>query len=85
MDDENYLNWNLKGPKKMKKRKELNALLKDKSKSKSKSNSMIELFKRASSSDRDDNFYFSGNKSMIRKYIKQKKCYFSEKYFQLIF
>ena len=66
MDDENYLNWNLKGPKRMKTRKELNALLKDKNKVKSKTSSMIELFKKTASSDKDD-FYFAGNKSIIRK------------------
>jgi hypothetical protein len=64
MDEENIINWNLKGPKRMKTRKELNALLKDKNKVKTNTSSTIELFKRTSS---NDEFYFSGNKSIIRK------------------
>lgn len=68
MDEENMINWNLKGPKRMKTRKELNAMLKNKEKLKFKKSSTIELFKRSSSSEKEE-FYFSANKSMIRKYL----------------
>lgn len=71
MDDENLINWNLKGAKKMKKRKELNALIKDKNKLKS--NSMIEFFKKSSSSEKEDSYYFTGNKFIIKN--KKRKHY----------
>jgi hypothetical protein len=71
MDDENLINWNLKGTKKMKKRKELNALIRNKNKLKS--NSMIEFFKKSSSSEKEDSYYFTGNKLIIKKYEFKKQ------------
>ena len=83
MDDDFVITWNLKGPKRMKTRKELNALLtansnssKDSSRAKSPKNlstsSLIKKFTHCSSSS-DENgdgqkYYFAANKRVIRKY-----------------
>ena len=70
MDDDFIINWNLKGPKRMKTRKELNALKKNDrtgTSSRSKENLTIEsLLNHSSSSDRVL-LYFSANKEMIKK------------------
>jgi hypothetical protein len=80
--DEDVITWNLKGPKRMKKRRELNALLKNNLKYKSllrnnsNNNTKCSLEINASnqlnnndSTSENDEFYFSGNKSYIKQYI----------------
>lgn len=78
--DEEIITWNLRGPKRMKKRKELNALVKNnvRYKSLSKHNSSMDMFRlnsangkllgksNESSSDNDD-YYFSANKQIIQE------------------
>ncbi len=77
--DEEEITWNLKGPKRMRKRRELNALLKNNLKYKSllmknqnnNNNNSIDMDQTHNlndSSSENDEFYFSGNKSFIRKY-----------------
>jgi len=92
--DEEVITWNLKGPKRMRKRRELNALLKNNLKYKSllknqtSNNCSLDLDQTSrrlfnnlndSSSDNDE-FYFSANKS----YIKQKRRTYFCKIFQMI-
>ncbi len=66
MDDD--VHWNLRGPKRMKKRKDLNALIKLKTPSPNCGNprdqSTIELLTKSSS---DENLYFTANKTLIEK------------------
>lgn len=79
--DEEVITWNLKGPKRMRKRRELNALLKNNLKYKSllknqtSNNCSLDLDQTSrrlfnnlndSSSDNDE-FYFSANKSYIKQ------------------
>ena len=89
MDDE-VITWNLKGPKRMKKRRELNALIKNnfKYKTLNKPNSMIDMYnlgngasgttrllnKNNESSSDNEEFYFSANKSMIKEYVFSLVC-----------
>jgi len=83
--NEEAITWNLRGPKRMRKRRELNALLKNNHKYRSmfKHNSSIDMFnlnsgasrllnKSNDSSTDNDEFYFSANKSVIRE-KKEKK------------
>jgi len=84
--NEEAITWNLRGPKRMRKRRELNALLKNNHKYRSmfKHNSSIDMFnlnsgasrllnKSNDSSTDNDEFYFSANKSVIRE-KKRKNC-----------
>ena len=78
MDDE-VITWNLKGPKRMKKRRELNALLKNNVKYKTlfKKNPSIDMYnldlsnrilKNSNDSSTDnENYYFSANRSIIKE------------------
>ncbi len=79
MDDE-IVHWNLRGPKRMKKRKELNALVRNNVRYKSlfKHNSAIDMFnlntgtnrllgKSNDSSTDNEDYYFSANKQLLRE------------------
>ncbi|CAF0727899.1 unnamed protein product [Brachionus calyciflorus] len=95
MDDE-VITWNLRGPKRMKKRKELNALIKNNLKYKSvKKNSTADSFNMSSSlgmggasgrllnnysSSEEQEYFFTANKTAIRQRRKRYYC----RLFQLI-
>lgn len=76
MDDDFIINWDLRGPKRMRKRKELNALIKNSNqklkqtaiKSKNKATSFFKSLKNNDSSSNSDELYFAANKQIIRKY-----------------
>ncbi len=82
--EEEAINWNLRGPKRMRKRKELNALVKNQARYHHiNKNSSIDMFNmnsgasrllksNDSSSDNDD-YYFAANKLIIRE-KKRKNC-----------
>lgn len=76
--DEEVITWNLKGPKRMRKRRELNALLKNNLKYKSllknsnnNNNCSLEIAGsnqlNHDSTSENDEYYFSGNKSYIKQ------------------
>jgi hypothetical protein len=80
MDDE-VITWNLRGPKRKKKRRELNALIKNNIRYKSllKPNSSFDMYSLNNASGRllknsydssseNEDFYFSANKNVIREY-----------------
>jgi hypothetical protein len=79
MDDE-VITWNLRGPKRKKKRRELNALIKNNIRYKSllKPNSSFDMYSLNNASGRllknsydssseNEDFYFSANKNVIRE------------------
>lgn len=86
MDDE-IVTWNLRGPKRMRKRKELNALVKNNIRYKKsfKNNSSIDMFNMNSGASRllgksndstseNDDYYFSANKQIIREKRRRNCC-----------
>jgi len=84
--EEEVVTWNLKGPKRMRKRKELNKLVRNDIRYKSvfKKNSAVDMFnlnsgasrllnKSNESSTDNDDYFFSANKAFIRE-RKRKNC-----------
>ena len=78
--EEEVVTWNLKGPKRMRKRKELNKLVRNDIRYKSvfKKNSAVDMFnlnsgasrllnKSNESSTDNDDYFFSANKAFIRE------------------
>lgn len=84
--EEEIITWNLRGPKRMRKRKELNALVKNNAryKSSSKKTSSIDMFNMNSGASRllksndsstdNEQFYFAANKHTIKEKQRKNCC-----------